>query len=1227
MYVSDNFNIRIRKLTVSTGIISTIAGTGTASFSGDSGDATSATFKNPIGVALDTSDNVYIADTGNHRVRKITVATGKVTTIAGSGSSTFSGDGGSATSAALYNPNSVALDSSGNVYIADTSNNRIRKVTTTTGKISTIAGSSTSASYSGDNGAATSATLNYPAFVALDSTGNVYIADSNNNRIRVVTISTGIISTIAGSSTSGSYSGDGGYATSATFSSVQGVTVDAAGNIYVVDYSNCRVRKVTIETSIISTYAGTGTCSYSGDGGPSISAGMTPRGIALDASGNAYITDLGSHRIRKVIQSTGRPSVQPTYIPSSSSPASAVPSTSAPSVYPSLRPTPVPSLGPTSSFPTIIPTARPSTMTPSMMPSTRSPSVYPSVSPSKCPSIEPSFRPSFLPSTATPSDTPSMVPSFNPTAVPTTYPTYVSGVHVYFMVTQLLSGVSASTYFTSKEVNDKVFMRTIVSMIGYDSKMDDVTIQSVADVSVESSRSLSAAAAAANELTLIYSINTATFIFNDTNYAVKTFVNALNDSIVTGDFDALLRANGASEGVTDLQAVTTIHVEFSVSPPTVSPTSMPTSSPTSSPTKLDLLVVNPFSTQWTNTVAKEKIDYYLGTFVGYFVTIYVCFYLYSLLQYGKITATKLYDSSYQSEAYVQHSAVILDSEMTSYPVILADLYVKNEFILGTRKLEDDLKSIKSAKVAKNDVIKETLPSGASNMYDISISATFDSIFTIDGGDKYSKGYREYVQQQRTMLGCRPLLFPDGYVLRIPFLRPIIFPPGRVEDILLFLCHNHPLFSCFYFMDGSKLGAHGTRILYIGKDVSVFVLYQFSNMVLQYLMLYGIGLGTFINLFVITPSAVSIGLLLKYLYTCPFTETVEFQRKYANYQSIVLFLGRLAILPIMIIMFGSLIVACLFSNGRHVPIIIIDYFVYVQFYGILLAIANSLLLFVDNYYYKVTVYGLLDIVCIGNLYKERIIAEQLVVDVDYAYRIYSYLFGVIVVQKILSREDSIKAKWIVGNTGEGGIEMEGAAESPYVITNPLAAKALSHRKTAILSIDAIYGSSNEGDGGYIVDADDSALDDPFTATENPIHCSFATTENNHSNIQKSVHLPQLAMNDFNVESTVVDEDDDSLYREYQSLYHNQSDEAAYEMDMNSDAISFEEWKKDRVHFKQGTRSSFVQAFQAFEEREQLARHNLEQSASVKNTMHLHSTKIKNVLAATKAFGVTTNTNPK
>jgi sugar lactone lactonase YvrE len=266
-------------------VITTIAGTGSTTYSGDNGQATAAGLKNPFGVALDAAGNVYIADTYNHRIRKATISTGIITTIAGTGTSSYSGDNGPATSATLNNPSGVALDSAGNIYIADLGNSRIRKVTVSTGIISTIAGTGT-VSYSGDNGQATSATLNYPFGVGLDTASNVYIADTSNHRIRKVTISTGIITTFAGTGTA-SYSGDNGPATSATLNYPSGVAVDSAGNIYIAATENNRIRKVTVSTGIITTIAGSSTSgSYSGDNGPATSATLyNPYGVAVDSAG------------------------------------------------------------------------------------------------------------------------------------------------------------------------------------------------------------------------------------------------------------------------------------------------------------------------------------------------------------------------------------------------------------------------------------------------------------------------------------------------------------------------------------------------------------------------------------------------------------------------------------------------------------------------------------------------------------------------------------------------------------------------------------------------------------------------------------------------------------------------------------------------------------------------------------------------------------------------------
>ncbi|MFC5404806.1 cadherin-like beta sandwich domain-containing protein [Cohnella soli] len=282
--------------------ISTIAGTGSGSFSGDGGAATAAALNLPMSVAVDREGNLYIADVGNYRIRKLEKSTGKISTVAGNGTFGNSGDGGLATSAQLKNPRGVAVDPDGNVYIADTQDNRIRKVDTS-GIISTIAGNG-SYGYSGDNGLSTSSQVSMPYRVATDSVGNLYIVDANNFRIRKIDKSTGIITTVVGTGNRGS-GGDGGAATSAEVDFPFGLTFDSMDNMYISDMRGATVRKVDHTTGIISKVAGTGTPGYNEDEGQANSADIVPYSVAVDNSGNIYISDASNAVIRKVDQSTG----------------------------------------------------------------------------------------------------------------------------------------------------------------------------------------------------------------------------------------------------------------------------------------------------------------------------------------------------------------------------------------------------------------------------------------------------------------------------------------------------------------------------------------------------------------------------------------------------------------------------------------------------------------------------------------------------------------------------------------------------------------------------------------------------------------------------------------------------------------------------------------------------------------------------------------------------------
>ena len=288
--------------TISTVVGNTsISGSSGAGFTGDGSPATNAKLNSPIQLALDSSGNLYIADSANNRIRKVTASTGKISTIAGGSLAGWTGDGAAATSAELNDPEGIFVDSSGNLFIGDLLNDAVREISTS-GIINTVAGccaGTPDRAYSGDGGPATSAALDYPLGLAVDSSGKLYIADSFNHRIRIVTPD-GNIATYAGLSPAGGYSGDGGPATSANLNRPFGVCVDAAGNLYIADNENHRIRKVTAQGTI-TTVAGTGTAGSAGDGGPATKAQLNrPYDVKVDSAGDLYIADYGNSRIRMV---------------------------------------------------------------------------------------------------------------------------------------------------------------------------------------------------------------------------------------------------------------------------------------------------------------------------------------------------------------------------------------------------------------------------------------------------------------------------------------------------------------------------------------------------------------------------------------------------------------------------------------------------------------------------------------------------------------------------------------------------------------------------------------------------------------------------------------------------------------------------------------------------------------------------------------------------------------
>ncbi len=297
IYFADRFNDRLRKINTA-GVITTIAGTGTGGYNGDDIAATTAQLNDPFGVAVDNAGNVYVAEHSNHRVRKIS-SMGIITTVAGTGTSGYNGDGIAATAAQLNEPRGVAVDKFGHLFIADQANNRVRQVTLSTGIISTIAGSGVQG-FGGDGGPATAAMLNGPYAMAADTLQNLYICDVDNQRIRKINWA-GVITTVAGTGI-GSYNADGIPATAAQLNEPIGVAINASGELFIADAWNERIRKVD-QSGIISTYAGIGTAGLGADSvAAAACAFYNPYGIAINQAGYVYICDQSNQRIRRTYQ-------------------------------------------------------------------------------------------------------------------------------------------------------------------------------------------------------------------------------------------------------------------------------------------------------------------------------------------------------------------------------------------------------------------------------------------------------------------------------------------------------------------------------------------------------------------------------------------------------------------------------------------------------------------------------------------------------------------------------------------------------------------------------------------------------------------------------------------------------------------------------------------------------------------------------------------------------------
>jgi sugar lactone lactonase YvrE len=299
LYFSDTFNNRIRRVDARSGVISTVAGNGDKGFSGDGGPATGAALNEPYGIALDRAGNIFVADRLNRRVRRIDAGAGIITTLAGTGEASYGGDGGPAVGAGLAEPNGLAFDAGErHLYITDVADNRVRIVDLARGTIATFAGTG-AAEHSGDGGPAAAAGTFGARAVKVGADGTVYILERQGSSLRAVDPRTGIIATIAGTTARG-YGGDGGPALAAVFDAPKEMAIDRDGSLIIVDTENHAIRRIDGTSGIVSPLAG-GRKGTGGDGGPATQAGLDrPHGAVVGPDGAIYIGDTNNHRIRKV---------------------------------------------------------------------------------------------------------------------------------------------------------------------------------------------------------------------------------------------------------------------------------------------------------------------------------------------------------------------------------------------------------------------------------------------------------------------------------------------------------------------------------------------------------------------------------------------------------------------------------------------------------------------------------------------------------------------------------------------------------------------------------------------------------------------------------------------------------------------------------------------------------------------------------------------------------------
>ena len=754
------------------------------------------------------------------------------------------------------------------------------------------------------------------------------------------------------------------------------------------------------------------------------------------------------------------------------------------------------------------------------------------------------------------------------------------------MVTHVLSGISATTYLNDRQSSDGIFKKTVVTMMGYDSTVEDVSIELVTDVSVAGSRSLVSAAA---KTELVYSIATPSRIFNDTKTATARFIQSLNESITTGVFDAVLR----DAGTNDFQAVATEYVIFSTASPTSLPTSttQPSSTPTSQPVLTDVINTNTLSEPITGKVVSEKVNYYLGTThlvctnyciprlltntpTGYFVAYFVaCFIILAAADYSKIgqgVVKQLHDSAYSSGAFTPSLSHGEDahSGATDAPSLQRS---------GAKMLFQELqrKDCEISKLISDETKLETLLEG----HESAGSKAQVNIHRMKGVG-YSAGFYAYIDQRRTYLGCQPVLYPDGQTMcgtRWQSQKSVL------EDLIIFLCNNHSVFNCVYSCEGAPVDRTGNRLIYITQTCLAFFLSAISGSVLNY-----IGMSASANIvfdiLVTTPATIAMAKVMKTLYVCPLDVSVEYQVANPRVITMMRCLGKSAIIPIVAAIVGLLVLSAVFSRGHDTVYIIVSFFVQVQLYGFVLELVVSRLMFVSTVYMRVTmdlcVQSIL-LLEVGNRYAEMIYHKGLLVEgKDYHYRC-KHMCYLLRIEFIYTFDDAVK-KGYVREADRLHTDTEMQTTSALHRRDDCMSSSASASDTYNRASSAVYEAeeiSTTSSFVYSGSRRDSANDNNTVNNEED-RVSLSTVYNTASKVAMPVFdYSAMAKSADNlskmrdVASAMPSEEE--LYQEYQNEMMGgheggpRTGDSADVYDCEDNAMTFEEWKVERKKFKSGT----------------------------------------------------------